>query len=152
MDNMKITAKQYDRLTPSQSGSRERDEGFVASQVDATKAKHDMVASKTDNTRANNSQDVSEDHSKRLIEQRKRDLAQQLSEKDQARDQMQQNEELSAQRKLESRAAANREKIKDSYDAVKQSDNEVIRAEKMVAEESKANNTDKYTDPINLVV
>lgn len=151
MDNMKITSNQYDRVSPSQSGAKERDEGYVSSPQDAAKGRHEVGAGKANNPSAHTSTHVSEDHSQRLIEQRKRDLAQQLSEQDKAREQMQQNEDLSAQRKLESRAAANREKIKDSYDAVKQSDNQA-RAEKMAADDSSPNNPDKHVDPINLVV
>lgn len=151
MDNMKITANQPHRVTQSQSGAKERDEGFVAAQVDANKAKHEAAPTNSSNDKAQHAQEASEDHSQKLIEQRKRALAEQLSERDKAREQSRQNEELSAQRKIESRAAANREKIKDSYDAVSHSDNQA-RSEKTAANESKAESSDNNKDPINLVV
>lgn len=154
MDNMKISTNQYDRVSPSQSGAKERDEGYVSSSAEANKARHEADVAKKNNNKPSGSQDVSDDHSTRLIEQRKRALAEQLSEKDKAQEQRQQNEELSAQRQIESRAAANREKIKSSYDAVKHSDNHE-RAEKVVAEESRTDRASKNEtspDPINLVV
>ena len=154
MDSMKITTNQYDRVSPSQSGSKERDEGYVSSPVDKNKDQHERNVAKTDNNKPHETQSGSDDRSERLIEQRKRAQAEQLSKKDKAQEQRQQNEELSAQRQIESRAAANREKIKSSYDAVKHSDNHE-RAEKVVVEESRAeraSKNDENSDPINLVV
>lgn len=151
MDNIKITANQFDRVTPSQSGSKERDEGFVASQVTANKAQQETNVGKSDIHKQHNTEEVTDNRTNNLIEQRKRALAQHLTEKDKVNEQLKRNEELSAQRLIESRAAVNREKIKDSYDAVKDNDTQV-KAEKIPVNESMADSSENNKNPINLVV
>ena len=150
---MKISADQTHRISQSQSGAKERDEGFVASHVSAHESKQDtaVVAKKSDSVQ--NLRDSAGDHARDLIEQRKRSEVQELSEKDKTNEQQQKNEVLSAQRQLESRAAVNREKIKDSYNAVSHANNNIEQKNTNNApkESSNSNNKDR-SDPINLVV
>lgn len=151
MDNMKISADQAHRVSPSHSGAKERDEGYVASQTSAQESKNDIAVAKGKQT-TNSEFEPSEDHGKNLIEQRKRSLAQELSEKDKASEQQKKNEELSAQRQIESRAAVNREKIKGSYNEVSHNEKQASDAAKNVEKDNQNRSSGDAADPINLVV
>jgi len=153
MDNMKISANQAHRISQSQSGAKERDEGFIASHASAHESKSDTAAVAKQSNSVHNERDVAADRARNLIEQRKRSEAQQLSEKDKASEQQQKNDELSAQRQIESRAAANREKIKGSYDSVSHTNKNIDeKSTNNVPKESSNRNNEDKPDPINLVV
>jgi len=153
MDNMKISANQAHRISQSQSGAKERDEGFIASHASAHESKSERATVAKQSNSVHNERDVAADRARNLIEQRKRSEAQQLSEKDKASEQQQKNDELSAQRQMESRAAANREKIKGSYDSVSRTDKNIEeKSTNNVPKEGRNRNNEDKPDPINLVV
>ena len=155
MDNIKATAHQYSRVTPSQSGEKQRDEGFISSQTEASKQKREEVKSVAANQQSqlSHAAELIDKQTNVLVEQRKQDLAVQVSEKDKSSEQIERLEELNAQRQLESRAAANKEKIKSSYSAVQvnssQNQPETHKAEKNEQQQSQKSSN---PEPINLVV
>lgn len=155
MDSIKAASHQSGRVTPSQSGAKERDEGFVASRNDVSRGNADdvkasAVAQKPESSQSN---DVTDRRSNALVEQRKQELAKKASKQDGTQEQTERLEQLSAQRQLESRAAANKQKIKNSYDAVQQGNNQQ-HAEANRAAQSETTNTHQKSkpEPINLVV
>jgi len=155
MDNIKAIAHQFSRVTPSQSGEKQRYEGFISAQADSSKSKREEVKNVAANHHAqfNQSSEITDRRTNALLEQRKQDMAAQLSEKDKARDRTDKQEELSAQRQLETRAAANKQKIKSSYSAV-QSHNQQGKPDLHKAEQVAESQTKKSSnpEPINLVV
>jgi len=157
MDNIKVSANQFSRVTPSQNGAKERDEGFVAARADIRKDKTEGSHSSSNDSQPKRSNDDNANiQNNSLVEQRRRDLAKQISTKELAQEQVKQAEELSALRQLESRAAANKQKIEGSYHAVQQ-DNHHHKAEEMRNKHTSSTDTASKTksqvpDPINLVV
>jgi len=157
MDNIKVSANQFSRVTPSQNGAKERDEGFVAARADIRKDKTEgSHRSSNDSHPKRANDDNANIQNNSLVEQRRRDLAKQISTKELAQEQVKQAEELSALRQLESRAAANKQKIEGSYHAVQQN-NHHHKAEEMRDKQSSSADTASKTksqvpDPINLVV
>ena len=160
MDKIKATSSQFNRVNPSQSGAKERDEGFVSSRADVSKAKSQVAATKSADAQAAKATDLVDNRSNILVEQRKQALAKQISEKEKAREQQEKQEELSAQRQLEARAAANKQKIKSSYHAVQTNNNQPkpddINSGQSAAQSTNQSSADSSKpsgpDPINLVV
>jgi len=156
MDSLKISSRSIDAVKPSQTVAKERDEGFVASRNDVAESKNGgakLVKESVKNSNANSEHDS---HSNVLIEQRKQERAIKQSEKDSGDNAISKLEELSVQRKLESRAAVNNQKIRNSYNAL-QHDNSQQKIEDMRTEKSESANAKEVTpqstpEPINLVV
>ncbi len=154
MDNLKVSTQQFNRgVNPNQRTGKQRDEGFVASSVVENKDKRKTNAARHAHMHANTQQAIPEDRSAILVEQRKQDMAQQLAEKEKAQQQLDKAQELSLQRQIEERAAVNKQKLKGSYAAVQQSDNQKQAQEAKMDKNKEAHSVkDNPQDAINLVV
>ena len=157
MDNIKAAAHQFSRVTPSQSGEKQRDEGYISSQTEASMQKREegKGAAVSHSSQPSHASELVDRRTNILLEQRKQDLAVQVSEKEQSGEHIERIEELNAQRQLESRAAANKEKIKSSYAALQahtnKSDNVSAKVEQNVESQSQTQKSSN-PEPINLVV
>ncbi len=155
MDNLKVSTQQFNRgVNPNQRTGKQRDEGFVASSLvenkdkKASAARHEHM-----HANANTKQATPEDRSAILLEQRKQEMAQQLAEKEKAKQQLDKAQELSLQRQIEERAAVNKQKLKGSYAAVQQSDNQKqVQEAKTDKNKESHSDRDNPQDAINLVV
>lgn len=154
MDNLKVSSQQFNReVNSSQRVEKQRDESFIASSLVENKGKNNENAVKNDDLHTNNKQIIPEDRSTVLLEQRKQEMAQQLADKEKAKQQLEKSQELSRQRQIEERSAVNRQKLRGSYAAVQQSD-----SQKQAQETDTEQNTERQMDmhhapdAINLVV
>lgn len=158
MDSIKISGQSANSVRQSQTVAKERDEGFIASQNSDAQRQSEKINSIKKNIAHSDSDTNSEfdTPSNILVEQRKQELAQQVSEKAASREQADKFEELSVQRKLESRSAVNSQKINNSYNVVQQDNNEQkveqMRAEKSDSAKSSEMTKGRAPEPINLVV
>ncbi len=155
MNTLKISGQSFNRgVNSNQRAEKQRDESFIASSLVKNKdnKRSNEVANK--DLQANTQQTTAEDRSKVLLEQRKQEMAQQLSDKEKAQQQLEKSQELSMQRQIEERSAVNRQKLKGSYAAVQQNDNQQ-QAQEIKAEQNKEvrQEQEHHTqDAINLVV
>jgi len=154
MEQLKVSSTQFDRLSPGQRTAKERDEGFVSSTSDRERNNHHVSETQTKAMQPEQAEQV-DNKSNLLLEHRQQDLAKQVDGKERTQQEVERAAELSAQRQIESRAAANKEKIKNSYNAVQESENRQ-RSEEMhhreVSEKQKNSQTSSTTEPINFVV
>lgn len=154
MDSLKISAHQVNReVNPNQRTGKQRDEGFVAASLAENKEKNKANAAKHEQMHGNTKPAIEGDRSGILVEQRKQEMVQQLAEKEKAQQQLDKAQELSLQRQIEERAAANKQKLKGSYAAVQQSDSQQ-QVQETKADKNRESHQDKEMppDPINLVV
>ncbi len=154
MDNLKVSSQQFNReVNSSQRVEKQRDESFIASSLVENKDKNNENAVKNADLHANSRQTVPDDRSTVLLEQRKQEMAERLSDKEKTNQQLEKSQELSLQRRIEERSAANRQKLKGSYAAVQQSDIEQ-QVQETDAEQNTEPRMDKHhaQDAINLVV
>jgi len=154
MDNLKVSTHQFNRgVNSNQRTEKQRDESFIASSLTEDKGKNKANVEKTKEPHANEKSAVAEDRSAALLEQRKQEKAQQLSEKERMSQSLDKSQELNVQRQIEDRSAANRQKLKGTYAAVQQSDKQK-QAQESNADKSKESRSDRddAKDAINLVV
>jgi len=154
MNTLKIAGQSFTRgVTSNQRAEKQRDESFIASSLVKNKDNKQSNGVANKDLQAN-TQQTTEDRSKVLLEQRKQEMAQQLSDKEKAQQQVDKSQELSMQRQIEERSAVNRQKLKGSYAAVQQNDNQQ-QAQQIKAEQNKEvrQEQEHHTqDAINLVV
>jgi len=156
MGNMKISSEPFDRgVNSSQRAEKQRDESFVASALEDNAAeKNKSNSTNGDKAHTSEVQDRGEDRSKLLVDSHRQDIAQQINAKEKMERQLEKVEELSQQRLIEERSSVNKQKLKGSYTAVQQSDNQK-QAQETSAEknkESRPNDDNSQDDAINLVV